>query len=143
VLSWISRLLRLASVLISLIVIASFTIFAVDQTKNASVHQQEQLRSESPTASSSAPQRAGTSTGQESGLHKAVDEASGQLTSPFSGIVSASSGEWALRSVNLLLALIVYGFGLGYLARVLRIRTGSRYGPALSRTRRLPPPLSL
>ena len=44
------------------------------------------------------------------------------LTSPFSGIVSASSSEWADHGVRLLLALLVYGFGLGFLARALRVR---------------------
>lgn len=55
-------------------------------------------------------------------MHKAIDEASGQLTSPFSGIVSGSSSEWATRGAKLVLALLVYGFGLGYVARALRVR---------------------
>jgi hypothetical protein len=36
--------------------------------------------------------------------------------------VVSSSSEWTTRSVKLLLALLVYGFGLGYLARVVRVR---------------------
>ena len=44
------RLLRLASVAICLIVIASFLVFAVQQTKGASNQQQEQLSSEAPAA---------------------------------------------------------------------------------------------
>jgi hypothetical protein len=55
-------------------------------------------------------------------VHKALDEASGQLTSPFAGVMSGSSSEWATRIVELLLALVVYGFGLGYIARALRVR---------------------
>jgi hypothetical protein len=108
--------------MICLIVIASFVIFVVGQTKSASDHQQQQLGSGSTTASTSAPRPAGTSTAHENSLHKAIDEASDQITSPFAGVVSASSGEWAVRGVKLLLALLVYGFGLGYLARVLRVR---------------------
>jgi hypothetical protein len=106
------KLLRIASFVICLIVIASFTIFAVGQTKSASAHQQAEI-SETSTK---------TGASHESSLHKRIDEASDQLTSPFAGIVSSSSGEWAVRGVNLLLALVVYGFGLGYLARVLRVR---------------------
>jgi hypothetical protein len=108
--------------MICLIVIASFVIFVVGQAKSGSVHQQEQLGSGSATANTSTPRPAGASTAHESSLHKAIDEASDQITSPFAGLVSASSGEWAVRGVKLLLALLVYGFGLGYLARVLHVR---------------------
>jgi hypothetical protein len=108
-----------------LIVIASFVVFAVDQTKSASTHQQEVLGGGPSTAAagSSAPHPAGAGDPtHESGIHKAIDEASSQLTSPFSSVVSGSSSEWAIRSTRLLLALLVYGFGLGYLARALRVR---------------------
>jgi hypothetical protein len=102
---------------ICLIVIASFAVFAIDQTKSASVHQQQQLAGASPA----------DATGRKSAVHKgevhkAIDDVSGQLTSPFSGVVSGSSGEWAVRGTKLLLALLVYGFGLGFLARTLRVR---------------------
>jgi hypothetical protein len=106
------KLLRLASFVICLIVIASFAIFAVGQTKTASKHQQEEVKG------ATAP----VTVTHQSGLHKDIDEASNQFTSPFKGIVAASSGEWAVRGVELLLSLVVYGFGLGYIARVLRVR---------------------
>ena len=123
-LSAIAGLLRLASVLICLIVLASFAVFAVDQTKGASAHQQEVINGSAPATS--------TTTGasgshqspapHEGGLHEALDEASSNLTSPFSAITSGSSSQWVIRGVNVLLTLIVYGFGLGFLARVLRVR---------------------
>jgi hypothetical protein len=100
------------------IVIASFAVFAIDQTKGASVHQQQALAGGRPvesTGGKSAP-------AHESGVHKAIDDVSGKLTSPFSGVLSGSSSEWAVRSTKLLLALLVYGFGLGFLARTLRVR---------------------
>jgi hypothetical protein len=109
----IVKLLRIVSFVICLLVIASFAIFAVGQTKTASKHQQEEVAG---SVSSS------TVVSHESGLHKAIDEASNEFTSPFKGIVSASSGEWAVRVVELVLSMIVYGFGLSYIARVLRVR---------------------
>ena len=42
-------------------------------------------------------------------------------TAPFADVVSASSGEWAARGAKLGLALVIYGFGLGFLARMLRV----------------------
>jgi hypothetical protein len=115
VLSGLAKVIRLASVIICLIVILSFIVFAVNRTKTASGHQREVL------GESSSAIHHGTSTNKESSIHKGLDEASEELTSPFSGIASGSS-EWADRGIRLVLALLVYGFGLGYLARMLRVR---------------------
>jgi hypothetical protein len=115
VLPAIVRLIRTASIVICLIVIVSFVVFAVTETKSASGHQQAVL-SEQPTSGQQSPVK------HEGSVHKALDEASSSLTSPFSGIVSSSSSEWASRGVRLALALLVYGFGLGYLARAIRVR---------------------
>lgn len=113
----IVRLLRLASIVICVIVIASFALFVLDQTKTASKHQTAEIVGGPAVTTGS-----GSSTSHESTAHKAIDEASEQLTSPFAGVVSGSSSEWVIRGVKLLLALAVYGFGLGYLSRMLRVR---------------------
>jgi len=117
VLALLAKVIRVASLVICLIVIASFVVFAVNQTKTASGHQREVLGE-----TSSAVHEGKNTTPKESSAHKTLDEVSSKLTSPFSGIVTNSS-EWAKRSVELVLALLVYGFGLGYIARVLRVRT--------------------
>ena len=114
-LSALAGLMRLASIIICLIVIASFAIFVVNQTSSASTHQQEEV--------SGRVEAKNTSSTHESTVHKTIDEASNELTSPFSSISSGWSSQWATRGANLLLALILYGFGLGFLARVVRVRT--------------------
>jgi hypothetical protein len=111
----IFRVLRLASIAICLIVIASFAVFAIDQTKEGSAHQQQELGSTPVTTGAT------TGVGHEGSVHKVLTEASNKLTSPFTGIVSSSS-EWASRGIKLVFALLVYGFGLGYIARVVRVR---------------------
>ena len=111
--SGIVRVLRLASLGICLIVIASFLTFAVSQTKSGSVHQQEEL---------GVNVKGGGQQSNEGSVRKTLDEVSNELTSPFAGVVSGSSSEWATRGVKLILALLVYGFGLGFLARMIRIR---------------------
>jgi hypothetical protein len=120
----IVRLLRLASLIICLIVIASFAIFAIGQTKTASEHQQQEISNTGPVAGTSAtgPHPTGTARKHESGLHEAIDEASNEFTSPFAGLLSGSSSEWAVRGGKLVLALLIYGFGIGYIARALRVR---------------------
>jgi hypothetical protein len=121
----LSRTLHLASVFICLIVIASFTVFAVNQTSSASAHQQEVLNDEVKPSTAAVSGTAGarrSSVSHESAVHEAIDEASKAFTSPFDGITAGWSSEWLIRSANLGLALVLYGFGLGYLARLIRVR---------------------
>ena len=123
--SLLSRTLHFASVFICLIVIASFAVFAVNQTSSASAHQQEVLNNEvakPSTASVSGATGASASSSHESAVHEALDEASKVFTSPFDGITARWSSEWLIRSANLGLALVLYGFALGYLARLIRVR---------------------
>jgi hypothetical protein len=108
-------LLRVASIVICTIAIVSFLIFVVDQTKTASGHQREELTGPSQTQTHQAAT-------QEGSLRKSVDDVANALTSPFSSLVSGISSEWTARGAKLLLTLLVYGFGLGFLARVLRVR---------------------
>jgi hypothetical protein len=55
-------------------------------------------------------------------VRTAIEEASEWLTSPFAGVTSGSHSEWAIHGVDLLFALLVYGFCVGFLARTLRVR---------------------
>ena len=117
--SAVSRILRLASLVICLIAIVSFVLFVVNQTSSASTHQQESLNGAATTTN---PARANSSPRHVGSVHKAIDDATNELTSPFSGVTAGSSNEWVLRGGKLLFALLVYGFGLGFLARAIRVR---------------------
>jgi hypothetical protein len=113
--SSVAKLMRLASWIICLIVLASFVIFVVEQTSSASTQQQEEVNEHPSSTGAPAPKH-------ESTLHKKIDEASNFFTSPSAGIVSGSSSQWVIHLVKTALALLVYGFGLSYLARVIRVR---------------------
>jgi hypothetical protein len=112
------KAMRLTSVVICLIVVASFLVFAVNRTSEGSANQQVELGNASAATTAKAE---GASRNKEGTLHKTLTDASNGLTSPFSGVISSNS-EWATRGVKLLLALLVYGFGLGFLARMVRVR---------------------
>jgi hypothetical protein len=116
----VARLLHLASVIICLIVVASFALFAVNQTNSASTHQQQVLNESS--GSNTGTGASSSTSSHSSTIREALDEASSALTSPFSEVFASSNSEWAKRGVRLLLALAVYGFGLGYLGRMIRMR---------------------
>jgi hypothetical protein len=113
----LATLLRVASRVVCLIVIVSFAIFALEQTSEASSNQQNEVTG----ANGAAPAHAAKPK-HESTVHKVIDEAAKALTSPFSGVTAGSSSQWAIRGVGTVLALLVYGLGVGYLARMLRIR---------------------
>jgi hypothetical protein len=124
VLSPFASALRLASIVLCLIVAASFVLFVVNKTSNASAHQQEELNNAAP-ATTAAPSQGSATPRRRSGkssARKVIDEASEAITSPFSAATDATSSEWLKHGIDLLLALLVYGFGLGFLARVIRVR---------------------
>jgi hypothetical protein len=114
----LATLLRLASRIACLIVIVSFAIFALEQTSEASSHQQNEVTGSAiGTAAPHSEKRK-----HEGTVHHAIDEVASALTSPFSGITAGSTSQWAVRGVGTVLALLIYGVGIGYLARMLRIR---------------------
>jgi hypothetical protein len=109
-----ARVLRLASIVICGIALASFVTFAVDQTGSASNHQQAEVNESAGNAKPSTSKPS-----HKSALHEAIDKAFSTLSSPFSGVTSGSSSQWTIQIVDTLLVLFVYGFGLSFLARLL------------------------
>lgn len=114
-----ATLLRLASRIACVVVIVSFAIFAVEQTDKASNHQQNVVKGSQTgsTADSEANEPA-----HPGAVHNTIDEVAKALTSPFAGVTTGNKSQWVIRGVGTLLALLVYGVGIGYLARTLRIR---------------------
>jgi hypothetical protein len=112
-------LLRIGSRIACLIVIVSFGLFVIEQTSSASTHQQEAVNGTNGGPTSTPP---ATHPAKEDEAHKVIDEVAGKLTSPFSGITAGSTSQWVIRGVGTVMALLVYGVGLGFLARFLRLR---------------------
>ncbi len=113
----LSRLLRLVSVLACLTAAASLGLFALAQTDGASARQQAELigaSGASPPGTLSAP-------AQEPSLQRTLDGVTGHLAQPFAGLTS-STDQWTLRTTQTLLIWALYGAGLGYLARFIRVR---------------------
>lgn len=103
---------------ICLIAVAWFLAFALNQTSNASNHQTTEINSAPGSAALSK-----TSTPEAKNVsapRKALDKVFSKLSSPFSGLTSGSS-EWTIHLVDTLLVLLVYGFGLAFIARLLRL----------------------
>jgi hypothetical protein len=94
------------------LVIVSFAMFAVDQTGGASRHQVAELAAGTP-ARTAAPTTIDTRPGQP---RRFIDGAAKALTAPFRAVVDSGS-QWVEEGFATLCALLLYGVGLGYLAR--------------------------
>ncbi|HEY1538696.1 MAG TPA: hypothetical protein VGF63_04795 [Solirubrobacteraceae bacterium] len=121
----LERLLRFAAIACSLIIAISFAMFAVDESKSGSRHQVNELSSYTQPAPSAAGEQAREQ--RDSAVREHIDDADDVLLKPFAGLVT-SGGAILERGVPTVLGLLVYGFGLGYLARFMR---GRGSAPAL------------
>jgi hypothetical protein len=107
----VHRILVLVALACSALVVASFALFARDQLAGASAHQQTELASGGPVSPGTLP-----SSHQVAQPRRFIDSAAKTLDSPFASIVQSDS-EWVIHGVPTIFALLVYGVGIGYLAR--------------------------
>jgi TRAP-type C4-dicarboxylate transport system permease small subunit len=108
---WVlSRALLICAYACCFFVLASFAMFAIDQANGASKHQ---------VAALGGPVSTQTSTQPPGQPRRFIDGAASVLTSPFRALIHSSS-QWAAEIGYTLLAVIVYGFGIGFLARWAR-----------------------
>jgi hypothetical protein len=109
------RVLAIISTVFCVLVLASFALFARDQMAAGSQHQQT---AELPNAAALASSRP-AAPHEHAQPRRFIDGAASALTSPFHSIVQ-SNNDWVDHGVPTVLALLVYGAGLGYLARFSR-----------------------
>jgi hypothetical protein len=97
------------------LVIASFALFAYDQMAGASQRQQTaELPGGAPTVAAKP-----ITPHKHAQPRRFIDGAASTLTSPFGSVIQ-STNDWVNHGIPAVLALIVYGLGLGYLARFSR-----------------------
>ena len=114
--------IRLVAVVVSGFVLVGFAFFAVDELDRGSKTQQRALASGSssevipiaPTPADEAEREAA-----HGDLREVVDDVNDVLLGPFSDIVDPNDDVWVARSVPTILGLLLYGFGLGFLANML------------------------
>jgi hypothetical protein len=109
----IHRILAPVAVICSLLIVTSFALFARDQLAGASQQQQNELAATASPSSPTAPAPAPHTPGQP---RRFIDGAAKALTSPFDSVVQSNSA-WVDHGVPTLMGLLVYGVGIGFLAR--------------------------
>ena len=112
----LERLLRSLAIALSLVVAAGFVLFALDDIDRASSASRQRIIGESQSAD---PTPAGERERERrnGGVREAVDDANDVLLRPFAPISEDDDSRWVRRGVPALLGLLVYGVGLGFLAR--------------------------
>jgi hypothetical protein len=113
--------LRAVSIVATLVVALSFVLFALDETRAASE------RTAAETAGLQATRDVDPDPSEErareaahSDVREFIDDVDDVLLTPFSWAQPDTTNTWARRGVPALLAVVVYGFGLSFLARYAR-----------------------
>jgi hypothetical protein len=116
--------IRLVAMVASALVLFGFAYFATDEMSRGSQNQQNELAKQLYTAEDHAP--IAPSPKQEAEREKlngpvreAVEDANDLLLGPFTGLVDDAEDRWVTHGVPALLALLLYGGGLGMLANML------------------------
>lgn len=110
------RALVLCALICCTLVTLSFALFAVDEASSASRQQVTQLATGNTTVPATPPAQPA----KPAQPRRFIDGAARTLTSPFRSLLSSSS-QWTTEIFSTLVALLVYGLGLGYLARFSRV----------------------
>jgi hypothetical protein len=117
----LARPLRLASVLASAIVVLSFALFAIDETSAASQRTTAEIAGQKASAVPDPdPRQERARERAHSSVRELVDDADDALLAPFAWAAPDDGGTWSRRAVPALLALLVYGLALPFLARYLQ-----------------------
>ena len=116
----LERLLRYAAIACSLLVVLGWGLFAWDQTKEASAKTQAEIDSQPVAALVDPSPDVERARERVNGpVHEAIDDANDVLLRPFAPLVANQDSKWLRRTLPAVLALMVYGFGLGLLSRFL------------------------
>jgi hypothetical protein len=120
----IATTLRVAAVLATLVLLTSFSLFAVDQAGGAS--QQAQSAVDSSGAQVVGPALHGA--GAETGVRATIDDVDRALLSPIRPLAPGAPDSWGARSFELAGGLLLYGLILGIAARSTGLARRRRLG---------------
>ena len=120
----LERPLRYLAIGLSLVIAIGFLLFVLDDSRRASNASQNRIL-EGSAATNPTPAGERERERRHGDIREAIDDVNDVLLSPFAGVSDDATSRWARRGVPALLGLLVYGFGLGYVARFMTARPGS------------------
>jgi hypothetical protein len=116
---------RLVAILASALVLFGFAYFATDEMSRGSQNQQNQLDAElfkvakDPAPVAPSPVEEAKRERINGPMREGIDDANDLLLGPFTPLVEGSDDRWVTHGIPALLALLLYGVGLGMLANML------------------------
>ena len=116
----IERTLTFVAIVLSVIVALGFILFAledVDRASDSKVGEVFRFQEAAPTPAGEREREQ-----RHGDVRELIDDANDILLAPFAGITDTAGSRWVQRGVPALLGLLVYGFGIGFLARYARGR---------------------
>jgi hypothetical protein len=117
-------LIRLVAIVMSGFVLVGFAFFAADELDRGSKTQQQALADELEGTAAEhipiapAPADEAAREAAHGDVREIVDDVNDVLLGPFTNLVG-SEDVWVVRGVPTVLALLLYGVGLGFLANML------------------------
>ena len=123
-----SRVLHYVAIALSLVIAISFSLFALQDIDRASKSSEHRIAGYEATAPTAAGERERER--RHGQPREIIDDVNDVLLAPFAGVTENETSRWAQRGVPAMLGLLVYGFGLGYLARFMTARGGPHPHPA-------------
>ncbi|HEU0318531.1 MAG TPA: hypothetical protein VFR49_14440 [Solirubrobacteraceae bacterium] len=116
----IATILRSAAVLACLVILTSFSLFAIDQAGGASQQAQVEAGSHVAAQTDASGQTIGQALrggGAETGVRATIDDLDRALLTPVQPLASGAANSWGARTIELAGGLVLYGLVLGMLAR--------------------------
>jgi hypothetical protein len=113
----LARPIRIAAIVASVFVVLGWGLFALDQARGASNESVAGIAGDPATFSDPSPDQERAREAAHSKPREFVDDVNDVLLAPFAGLTDSSSSKWVRRTIPALLALLVYGFGGGFIAR--------------------------
>ena len=117
----LERVLRYLAIALSLIVATGFVLFAIDDFDRASDSSRSRVMNDASAADPTpADERARER--RHGDARELIDDVNDVLLRPFAAVAQSDESRWVRRGVPALLALLVYGVLLGFLARYAKGR---------------------
>jgi hypothetical protein len=110
--------IRFLAIAISVVVVIGFALFAIDEADKGSKTQQAKLERELGTTVAPNASQETLRERNHGVVREAIDDANDVLLRPFADLVD-SDDAWVSHGIPALLALLIYGVGLGFLANML------------------------
>src|SRR5919106_4319209 len=117
-------IIRIVAIVLSGFILFGFAFFAADELDRGSKHQQQALDNElagvnaDPNPIAPTPDDEAAREAAHSSFREVIDDVNDLLLGPFVDLVD-SNDAWVERGVPTILALLLYGLGLGILANML------------------------